>query len=380
MSVYIVTGKLGNGKTLVSVGRIRDALAQGNRVATNLDLDLVAMAGPRNNRVNVVRVPDKPTVDDLNVLGPAYEGPYDESKFGCLVLDECGTWFNSRNWQDKTRKAVNDWFLHARKLRWHVYLIIQDISILDSQARDALAEYTVFCRRLDNIRIPLVGALVQTVFGIRLTLPRIHRAKVVYGMTAQDMVSDVWTYRGNDMFSYYQTDQVFLHDYPHGVHSMLTPWHLVGRYQVKRDWGFYMRMTKIYWKRFRSPIALAAGALLGVSMAGAAMLGMSQTQYAQKIEEAQKLADQLTKKLETEDPAYNQLAGLRSASVLSYSRIGREMRLTVAIPDSEGQEHVYSLQKLARLNVGVEAYGPCDIKLVHKGVEYFAGCSTSLTL
>ena len=44
MAVYVVTGKLGNGKTLITVGRIRDALAQGCRVATNLDLDLVAMA------------------------------------------------------------------------------------------------------------------------------------------------------------------------------------------------------------------------------------------------------------------------------------------------------------------------------------------------
>ena len=44
MSVYCVTGKLGNGKTLVSVGRIRDALKKGLRVATNLDINLLALS------------------------------------------------------------------------------------------------------------------------------------------------------------------------------------------------------------------------------------------------------------------------------------------------------------------------------------------------
>lgn len=261
MSVYIVTGKLGNGKTLISVGRIRDALRQGLRVVTNLDLDLVAMFGRHARKIEVIRIPDKPSIQDLEGIGKGFDGAYDESKFGLLVLDECGTWFNSRNWQDKTRKPVNDWFLHARKLRWHVYLIIQDVQMLDSQARDAIAELTVFCRRLDNIRLPIVGGLVKTLTGIRLTLPRIHRAKVTYA--SDDIVSDVWTYRGNDLFSCYQTDQMFLHEYPHGAHCLLTPWHTHGRYSVPMNLVNIMRITKIMWRRFKSPVALGAGLLIG---------------------------------------------------------------------------------------------------------------------
>ena len=133
MSVYIVTGKLGNGKTLVTVGRIRNAIRAGSRIATNLDIDLKAMFHRQAKNINVMRIPDKPNIDDLNAIGKGYDGDdYDEGKFGLLVLDECGTWFNSRNWQDKTRKDVNNWFLHAHKLKWHVYIIIQDISMLDS--------------------------------------------------------------------------------------------------------------------------------------------------------------------------------------------------------------------------------------------------------
>lgn len=261
MAVYIVTGKLGNGKTLVTVGRIKEALERGCRVATNLDLNLVSMLGRNAKTGELIRIPDKPMVEDLEAIGQGYKGPYDESKFGLLVLDECGTWFNSRNWQDKTRKPVNDWFLHARKLRWHVYLIIQDVSLLDSQARDALAEFIVYCRRLDNIRLPFIGAPLQFLTGGRVSLPRIHRAKVVYG--SDDLIHDVWTYRGNHLFSCYKTDQLFLADYPHAPHCLLSPWHTRGRHSVPMTGENIMRITKIYWRRFKSPVALATGLLLG---------------------------------------------------------------------------------------------------------------------
>lgn len=261
MSVYIVTGKLGNGKTLVTVGRIRDAIRAGCKIATNLDIDLLAMFHKQAKNINLMRIPDKPNIHDLNAIGKGYEGSdYDESKFGILVLDECGTWFNSRNWQDKTRKDVNDWFLHARKLGWHVYIIIQDITMLDSQARDAIGELLVTCKRLDKIRVPFFAPLVKIFTGINLTMPRVHRAKVTY---ADGLISDVWVYRGNDLFKCYDTRQSFIQDYPHGTHCLLTPWHTKGRFSVVMNLRNKMRITKIYWKRFASPVALGTGLLIG---------------------------------------------------------------------------------------------------------------------
>lgn len=266
MAVYILTGKLGNGKSLVSVGRIRDKLQSGCMVATNLDLNLVPLIGASAKNCRVLRVPDKPNADDLHAIGNANLS-YDESRNGLLVLDELGTWFNSRNWQDKSRGPVNDWFLHARKLGWDLILIVQDITLIDSQARAAIAEHTVFCKRLDNIHIPFFGTLYKILtLGQRLRLPRIHVGKVVYGTTEQDVLSDRWVYRGTDLFSCYDTKQVFLHDYRHGLFSMLPPWHTFGRHQIPRDWKFYMRMTKIYWKRFSSPLAAACGLLAGVAL------------------------------------------------------------------------------------------------------------------
>ena len=267
MAFYFVTGKLGNGKTLVTIGRIRDKILSGCLVATNIDLDLEKMFHSRARDINVIRVPDKPTREHLDWIGIGND-TYDEEKNGILVLDECGTWFNSRNWQDKSRKAVNDWMLHARKKGWDVYLIVQDLSIIDSQARESLSEHTVFCRRLDRIRIPFIGPVIKALFGYNLTLPRIFRAKAHYGTSQRDFVSDTWTYRGSDLFHCYDTKQAFLSDYPHGVYWSLTPWHLTGRFRPPRNWSTFMRLTRIHFRRHSRIACFILGFLLAVLAIG----------------------------------------------------------------------------------------------------------------
>lgn len=263
MPVYIVTGKLGAGKSLVTVGRIKDYLLRGRPVATNLNIYLDKMFHKEAKNCRVIRVPDKPTIFDLSVIGSGND-TYDEENNGVLVLDECGTWFNARNWNDKSRGPVNDWFLHARKLGWDVYLLVQDVSILDSQARVAIAEHTVFCRRLDRIAVPYIGGIIKLLTGVRVKGPKIHSARIVYGTSETDMFVDRWVYRGRDLYRAYDTKQKFLDDYPHGAHSLLTPWHLLGRYRKPWTTERLMRITKIHLKRFHTPLALAAAAFLGV--------------------------------------------------------------------------------------------------------------------
>lgn len=263
MPVYIVTGKLGGGKSLVSVHRIKEYLDRGAIVATNLDLRLDKMFHKTARNLRVLRVPDKPSVDDLRCIGFGNES-YDEANNGLLVLDECGTWFNSRNWNDKSRKAVNDWFLHARKLGWDVILIIQDVAILDSQARDAIAELTAFCRRLDRVAIPYLGSIYKLLTGKQLQGPKVHSARVVYGTSPTDMLSDRWMYRGTALYAAYDTKQRFLDDYPHGTHSLLTPWHLKGRYIKPWTPERIMRLTKIYLKRFQTPLVIGVAVFFGV--------------------------------------------------------------------------------------------------------------------
>lgn len=232
MTDYAFTGKKGTGKSKHAVIRIRDVyLKRGRRVASNLDLYLEPMFGP-HSRVTYVRVPDKPTEFDLLAAGHGNpDDPYNEEKAGALVLDELGTWFNSRTFNDKGRAGTLDYLAHARKKGWDCYYIMQDIVQVDKQLRDSFIEQVARHTRFDKVRIPFVGQFLSLLFGERVGyLPRFHSAVFRVGTASTDLVSDRFMYRGNDIQPCYDTLQVFKADYPHGTHSVLSPWHVKGRY------------------------------------------------------------------------------------------------------------------------------------------------------
>lgn len=137
MAIYCITGKPGAGKSLFACAEVQRYIRRGSPVAVNYDLYLEHWPRKRADMRNVYRLPPKPTARDLDAL-PSGNETYDEEKNGILVLDECGTFFNSRSWNDKDRKAVIDWLLHSRKKGWDVYLLVQDIQLLDKQGREAL--------------------------------------------------------------------------------------------------------------------------------------------------------------------------------------------------------------------------------------------------
>ena len=212
MAIYLVTGKLGSGKSLACVGRIRDALKAGKRVATNLNVRVDEMF-PRagGDKGAMVRVPDKPTLEDLNGIGRGQEGVEDEDN-GLLVLDELGAWLNTRSFNDPERLPVIEWLLHSRKLGWDVIFIIQHPNMVDKQVREGLAEYLVTCRRTDRLRLPFVGGLIKMLTGKKITLPQAHIGTVRYGLDPGAIVADRWWYRGRDLYGAYDTLQRFTND------------------------------------------------------------------------------------------------------------------------------------------------------------------------
>lgn len=223
MAVYIVQGKLGTGKTKFAVGKMQEAILQGRRVATNLDIKIENLVGP-NNRQIVMRLPDKPTAADLLAIGHGNPDSYDEERNGVLVLDELGSWLNSRQFQDKGRAALIDWMIHARKYGWDCYLIVQHLNMLDKQVREAMAEYVIKTIRADKIRIPIVGTLL----GKRGKLPRFHIARY-YLTDMPGVVVDREFFRGDNLHAAYDTRQIFKEDNC-GLYCYLSAWHIKGRY------------------------------------------------------------------------------------------------------------------------------------------------------
>ncbi|WP_295720414.1 zonular occludens toxin domain-containing protein [uncultured Halovibrio sp.] len=276
MATYVVTGKLGGGKTLACVGRIRDALIEGRPVATNLDIDLVKLLGKKAKNATLYRVPDKPAADDLHALGSGNDG-YEEEKNGLLVLDECGTWFNAREWNDKNRRGLIDWLIHARKWGWDPYFIVQDVSMMDKQARKALAEHVVYCRRLDRFSIPLLDPLYKLATDKPLPKKKVHVGIVKYGDQPNAPMAERWWYVGKDLYPAFNTKQIFREDYPHGVYQQLPPWYTHGRYMRPRDWRFVMRLTRIYFRQYSRVLMMAVAAISGAAVA-TAMTGEKQPQ------------------------------------------------------------------------------------------------------
>lgn len=227
MSVYIVQGKLGVGKTKFAVWMAQQALRDGLRVASNVDLVLEKLTPEKPRRY--IRIPDKPDMAALDAMGHGNPESYDEDMNGVLILDELGTWLNARSFQDKGRAGVIDWLIHARKLGWNVYLIVQDAGMIDKQVREALVEYEVRVMRMDRVRWPVIGKLVGElgrILGRKRWgyFPRFHMATARVGYGANQIVAEKWMYRGDDLHACYDTRQRFSTDYPNGTHSVLPPW------------------------------------------------------------------------------------------------------------------------------------------------------------
>lgn len=232
MAVYFIQGHLGSGKSIQAVGRLKAYAQQKRRIAGNIDLDLVNLYESKKSKGTYIRIPDVPTVEDLKMIGLGSDSRA-EDKFGALVLDEGAVLFNARDWNQKGRREIVNWFVHARKLRWDVFIIIQDVEALDSQIYRLLCEYTVNCYRLDRVKIPIIGFLFS-VIGLKNRMPKIFLASVKYGRGHGRVQADKWTTTGRSVFKCYDTEQATTDEYQHGVFCQLPPWHLVGRYLPKK--------------------------------------------------------------------------------------------------------------------------------------------------
>jgi hypothetical protein len=232
MTDFAVTGKKRSGKGLFCVGIIRDALIAGKRVATNMDLNLEAML-PANCKATVFRLPDCPTAADMDLIGRGYEGnEVADDKNGVIVLDEASKYFNSRQFGDKGRQPLLDWLIHSGKLRWDVYYQMQGLDQVDKQIRTTQVEYHISVKRTDRWPIPFITPLAK-IIGLDVRFPKMHLGVYRHGCDVQALVVDRKFYRAKDLYSAYDTEQVFLdRDHPDatGPYTMLSPWHTKGRY------------------------------------------------------------------------------------------------------------------------------------------------------
>lgn len=262
MPVWCVTGKLGSGKNLMAVHRIQKYLNQNRRIATNLDLNLENLITPYAKNSCVYRLPDVPDLASFKAIGLGYDGKMvGDEKNGLVVLDECARWLNSRSWNDKSRKELIDYFVHLRKLRWDMVLIIQDIEALDKQFRDLYCEHIVYCSRSDRYAIPFIGPILKLFWGEKVPLPRIHIGNVYYVVGHKENHVENWVLRGNSLYEAYDTEQSFNESTSPQLYQYLPPYLTTGRF-IKRYDEFKKVIKSLKISHFFLLGALIGGAFI----------------------------------------------------------------------------------------------------------------------
>ena len=257
MTDFAVTGKKRGGKTLYCVGLIRDALAQGRKVATNLDIFPEKML-PASCRSTLIRLPDRPTIEDFLAIGKGQDG-YNDDENGLLILDETSTFFGARQFQDKARQPMLDWLVHSGKYSWDVYYIMQGLSQVDKQIRETQVEYHVAVKNTAKWPVPFITPLAA-LFGITIKFPKMHIGITKQGTDLHALTVSRKFFKTLELYPAYDTKQILLdRDHPDavGMHSVLSPWLIKGRYL-----GWWEMNRKIMLS------GIAAGAVVGALMGG----------------------------------------------------------------------------------------------------------------
>lgn len=224
MSFRITMGTLGSGKTSFAVSEAYAYLKKNRRVVANFDLDFTSFPAVHPDSYVLV-LPDIPRSADLHALG---RGGPSEHEAGLLIIDEGAFCLNSRQWADKERQGLIEWFALSRKLGWDVILIIQHIQALDKQVRLLFGESLVLCKRLDKLKL----------MGI-IPLPKVHLAVTRYGTEATAPVSGRTFFRPKTIGAAYDTNKLFDPAMTGGPFCTLTRRLAVLRYQKPKQ-KFYI--------------------------------------------------------------------------------------------------------------------------------------------
>ncbi len=224
MAVYFTQGELGAGKGIFAAfiaSRYYNNPDKNIRVATNYPLDTYLLGKDSDKEITVI--PCSVRVEDLEFLGDGSPPSYKDN-FGCLIIDECSEFLNSRDFKRHDRLKMLDWFRHARKHHWDVYFIVQHPDSLDNQLRDATLENLVILRDLSKIRIPFYTSFKE-MFGSKeprrnkrrnTLIPHIVQARIYYKKKGVgDKPVNSYSIMAKDYYNLYDTDFKFVDGIEH---------------------------------------------------------------------------------------------------------------------------------------------------------------------
>lgn len=152
MSIHMYTGIPGSGKSLSATQKILEYLKSGKEVVSNYPITFNKKEIKKGYKDRFTYLPDE-EITVKYLFNRAIERGYtkDRKEIHCLVvIDECASVFNCRDFGDKNRKHWLVFFRLHRKLRYNLILVTQQDRMIDRQIR-AKVEKEFHHRKLQNI-------------------------------------------------------------------------------------------------------------------------------------------------------------------------------------------------------------------------------------
>lgn len=160
MSIYLYSGTPGSGKSLKATYKIIQWLRFKKNVIANFPIDLDYFKGGKIGSFTY-RENNELTVDYLVDYAKQHHKRSNKAQT-LIVIDECGSIFNCRQWENKDRQKWINFFSTHRHLNYDVILISQSDRLIDRQIR-AFVETEFKHRALKNYK--LFGQILSLIFG-----------------------------------------------------------------------------------------------------------------------------------------------------------------------------------------------------------------------
>jgi zona occludens toxin len=153
--IYLYSGTPGSGKSLHAIKDIKFKLTHSGNVICNFPFASEKL-GEKLNGKYIYKDNNELTVEFLKEF--AYKN-HVKGKEGqtLIVIDECQSLFNPRDFARGDRRVFNDFFSLHRHMGFNVILITQNDRLIDRQIR-CLIEYQVKHRKINNFKI--IGKLL----------------------------------------------------------------------------------------------------------------------------------------------------------------------------------------------------------------------------
>ena len=156
--IHVVSGKTGFGKSYYMVMKIRDHLAGGGCVATNIALDHTSISkavGRRLSPNQIIRIDadtDPRCIPSGDLRGHGTRKTW-------VVLDECLNWFQSQvGGKDSRKVSWSEWLRQSDKLGQQVFFIAQNFERAAKWIRE-LAAVSIEIFPLRDVRIGMIFPL-----------------------------------------------------------------------------------------------------------------------------------------------------------------------------------------------------------------------------